>query len=101
MTAVSGLVNGHAQQRLDEPAFIIGADDQTLTWRALARCADRVWRLAGERRLPSRVRIGPIIDDPLAFTAGYLIKRGAEKIFPQEMLRRRLRADLPALGGIR
>jgi acyl-CoA synthetase (AMP-forming)/AMP-acid ligase II len=72
MAGVSGLINVRAQQRPDEPAFITGADGQTLTWLALARCADRVRRLAGERRLPARARMGLVVDDPLAFTAGYL-----------------------------
>src|SRR5258705_3752884 len=72
MVGVSGLINVRAQQRPDEPAFITGADGQTLTWLALARCADRMRRLAGERRLPARARIGLVADDPLAFTAGDL-----------------------------
>jgi acyl-CoA synthetase (AMP-forming)/AMP-acid ligase II len=72
MVGVSGLINVRAQQRPDEPAFITGADGQTLTWLALARCADQVRQLAGERRLPARARIALVLDDPLAFTAGYL-----------------------------
>jgi acyl-CoA synthetase (AMP-forming)/AMP-acid ligase II len=72
MAGISGLVGARARQRPDEPAFITGADGRTLTWLALARCADRVRRLADERRLPARARIGLVVDDPLAFTAGYL-----------------------------
>ena len=72
MAGVSGLINVRARQRPDEPAFITGTDGQTLTWLGLARFADRVRRLADERRLPVQARIGLVLTDPLAFTAGYL-----------------------------
>jgi acyl-CoA synthetase (AMP-forming)/AMP-acid ligase II len=72
MAGISGLISVRAQQRPDDPAFITGADGQALTWLALARGVDRVRRLAGKRRLPIRARIGLVVEDPLAFTAGYL-----------------------------
>jgi acyl-CoA synthetase (AMP-forming)/AMP-acid ligase II len=61
-----------AQQRPEQAAFISGADGRVLSWLALARYADRLRELAAGSRLPPRVRIGLVMDDPLAFAAAYL-----------------------------
>ena len=53
MADVLELINAREQQRPDEPAFITASDGHTLTWRAVARNADRMRRLAAERRLPA------------------------------------------------
>jgi acyl-CoA synthetase (AMP-forming)/AMP-acid ligase II len=72
MAGVSELISFRGRQRPDEPAFVTGADGRALSWLALARHAERVRRLAGERRLPAHARLGLVIDDPLTFTAAYL-----------------------------
>ena len=72
MAGVSELIRVRAQQRPDEAAFITGADGRALSWRALAGQAEQVQRLVGESRLPAQARMGLVLDDPLAFTVGYL-----------------------------
>ncbi|NJC71132.1 AMP-binding protein [Planosporangium thailandense] len=68
----SRLMASRAQERPAEPAFIVGADGRSMSWRGLATYAERLRTLAAGRRLPRRARLGLVIGDPLAFTAGYL-----------------------------
>ena len=72
MAVVSRLLASRADTRPDSAAFIAGADGRVLTWSALARHAGQWRETAGRRGLPHRARIGLYVDDPLAFTAGYL-----------------------------
>jgi acyl-CoA synthetase (AMP-forming)/AMP-acid ligase II len=69
---ISGLIETRARQRPDEAGFIAGADGRALTWRGLARDADRLRRHARERGLPRGARIGLVLADPLVFTSAYL-----------------------------
>ncbi|MGC9665448.1 AMP-binding protein [Planosporangium sp. 12N6] len=72
MVVASRLMAARAQERPEEPAFIVGADGRSMSWRALAAYAERLRKLAAGRRLPVRARLGLVVADPLAFTAAYL-----------------------------
>lgn len=72
MTEVWRSITLRAAERPGEAAYLDAADGRALTWRALAGYAAELRKLALDRRLPPRSRIGIVSGDPLAFTAGYL-----------------------------
>lgn len=67
MAIVSRLLSVRAHEQGDTAAFLSGADERALTWRAVAEHAAR-WR----HEVPPGSRVGLMIADPLTFTAAYL-----------------------------
>ncbi|GAB2966569.1 AMP-binding protein [Amycolatopsis acidiphila] len=67
MAIVSRLLSARAQERGDALAFLSGADERALTWRAVAEHAAH-WR----HEVAPGSRVGLVIADPLTFTAAYL-----------------------------
>ncbi|WP_236791368.1 class I adenylate-forming enzyme family protein [Amycolatopsis sp. GM8] len=67
MAIVSRFLSTRAHERPGAPAFLSGADERALTWRAVAEHAER-WR----HEIPPGSRVGLVIADPLTFTAAYL-----------------------------
>lgn len=72
MAVVSRLLAARAAERPQAVAFRGGADGTALTWQELAAGAREWRRLARDRRLPQRSRVGLAVADPLAFVAAYL-----------------------------